>query len=220
MFDLQKYRCIDLTMSYQTGMRGFDYNITHELQKDGWNARNLQIGSHAGTHMDAPFHFEASEQTIDEYPLESLMGKAWVVGITIEKDQELISVAHLGEVANQFQAGESLLLKTGWSRYVREPRYRNGLPRISEELAEWCVKHQVKILGVEAPSVADVNNLQEVTKIHLILLGGGVVIVEGLCNLERIQNKTVWLMALPLKIYKSDGAPARVIAFEEKIQYE
>jgi kynurenine formamidase len=60
-----------------------------------------------------------------------------------------------------------------------------------------------------------VEDLAEVTHIHHILLGGGVVIVEGLKNLDRIRAESVFLLALPLKIGGGDGAPARVIAFEE-----
>ncbi|MEL7122642.1 MAG: cyclase family protein, partial [Bacteroidota bacterium] len=73
-----------------------------------------------------------------------------------------------------------------------------------------------KMLGVEPPSVADVNNLVEVTQIHTTLLQGKVSIIEGLTNLESISSDKVWLMALPLKIKDGDGAPARVIAFSKQ----
>ena len=98
---------------------------------------------------------------------------------------------------------------------MSKQRYREGLPRISEELAEWCVAKKIKMLGVEAPSVADVNNLPEVTLIQRVLLGGNVVIIEGLTNLDKIQQEKVQLIALPLKIQGGDGSPARVIALEE-----
>ncbi|MFK7983915.1 MAG: cyclase family protein, partial [Saprospiraceae bacterium] len=132
------------------------------------------------------------------------------------QSQQLLTVAELGKVATQFQKGDGLLLHTDWSKYLGQVTYRNELPRISKELAQWCVQHQVKMLGVEPPSVADVNNLEEVTNIHHILLKGEVIIIEGLTNLDRIQKKQVLLIALPLKIKGGDGAPARVIALEER----
>ncbi|MEM6698052.1 MAG: cyclase family protein, partial [Bacteroidota bacterium] len=56
---------------------------------------------------------------------------------------------------------------TNWSQKIEDTTtYKNQLPRISKELATWCVENQVKMLGVEPPSVADVNNLPEVTEIH------------------------------------------------------
>ena len=71
------------------------------------------------------------------------------------------------------------------------------------------------MLGVETPSIADVNNLPEVTLIHKILLGGGVNIVEGLTNLDALApGEKVFFAALPLKIAGGDGCPCRAFAFE------
>jgi arylformamidase len=121
----------------------------------------------------------------------------------------------LGDTARRFARGESLLLRTGWSRYVDRPEiYRDGLPRVADDLAAWCVQAGVKLLGVEAPSIADVNNLEEVTRIHRILLSGGVTIVEGLTNLESLTQERVLFGALPLKIEGGDGCPCRAFAIE------
>lgn len=216
MKDYSTQHIIDLTLPYDEKISGYNFNIARTVAKDGWNARNLRIYSHAGTHMDAPFHFGVSNKTIDEFRPDQLMGEAWVVKMGIVKPSQLLEIHHLGHIQDKLQPGDSLLLQTGWSQFVGEDKYRNKLPRISESLARWCVDRKVKILGVEPPSVADVNNLEEVTHIHQILLGGGVIIVEGLTNLNRIISDKVWLIALPLKIHKGDGAPARVIAMEKQ----
>lgn len=205
---------VDLTLSLADGQRGVAFETARTVEKDGWNARTLHLYSHCGTHMDSPLHFGVSEQTIDEFPLSDCMGKAWVVRIAGDCTRRLITVADLGGVAETLQAGDSLLLQTGWSHFVHEDKYRDALPRISEELANWCVDKRVKILGVEPPSVADVHNLEEVTRIHRILLSGGVIIVEGLTHLELLKGSTVYFMALPLKVAGGDGAPVRALAFE------
>ena len=67
---------------------------------------------------------------------------------------------------------------------------------------------------MEPPSVADVNNLDEVTAVHRILLGGGVVIVEGLTNLDALREERVVFGAMPLKIEGGDGSPCRAFALE------
>jgi arylformamidase len=165
--------------------------------------------------MDAPLHFGVSDETIDEYPLSNFFSnRAWVVDLSQIKPKALIFVKDLGKIATEFQVGDSLLLRTDWSKRLGTEGYRNDLPRISEELANWMVEWKVQILGVEPQSVADVNNLAEVTAIHHILLRGGVVIVEGLTNLDSLTKPHVQLLALPLKIKKGDGAPCRVIAIE------
>jgi kynurenine formamidase len=174
--------------------------------------------------MDAPFHFGVSDETIDAYPLTRFISKrAWLVNLSKIEAKSLIFVRDLGDIAQKFKKGDSLLLRTDWSKRLttdgtsQEYRegYRNDLPRISKELAEWCVSKKVNVLGVEPPSVADVNNLPEVTEIHHILLRGGIIIVEGLTNLDLIEKQYVQLIALPLKIKKGDGAPCRVIAIEK-----
>jgi arylformamidase len=208
-------RIIDLTLTMRPGMRGVAWDQSRTLERDGWNARTLHLYSHAGTHMDAQTHFAAGPGTIDTTPLSRCMGSAWVVNLDGIADRTLISISHLGEIAAKFQPGESLLLRTGWSRHVEDPQhYRDHLPRISDELAHWCVDNQVNILGVEPPSVADVNNAEELTRTHHILLGGNITIVEGLTNLDALTQEKVFFVAAPLKIEGGDGCPCRAFAIE------
>lgn len=208
-------RIIDLTQTMRLGMRGVDWEQAKTVEKDGWNARTLQLYSHAGTHMDAQTHFAAGPGTIDRTPLNRCMGLAWVVNLDGIADKALITVAHLGNIAEKFIAGESLLLRTGWSQHVENPqRYRDDFPRIADDLAHWCVGHQVNVLGVEPPSVADVNNTAELTRIHQILLGADVTIVEGLANLDSLSQDKVFFVAAPLKIEGGDGCPCRAFAIE------
>jgi arylformamidase len=208
-------RIVDLTLTLRDGMRGVAFETACTLAEHGWNARTLHLYSHGGTHMDAPLHFGVTDETIDLIPLARCMGPAWVVDLPGLSPRALITVEHLGEIAASAQPEDSLLLRTGWSRYLADPiRYRDGLPRVSPELAAWCVERRIRILGVEPPSVADVNDLAEVTAIHRSLLGGGVIIVEGLANLEALREPKVFLVALPLKVADGDGAPCRVLAIE------
>lgn len=205
---------IDLTQTIGPGMPGVALTEAKKLEKDGWNAVNLEIYSHAGTHMDAPIHFGVEGPTIDQMPLESLFGVAKVLDLTGIAPSARIEITDLGRLEENLNSGDSLVIKTGWSKFSRSDpdKYRNQLPRISENLANWLVEKKVKILAVEPPSVANVNNLQEVTLIHRILFSGQVIIVEGICNLEEIQGDVVELMVMPLKIAGGDGAPARVLA--------
>jgi arylformamidase len=210
-------KIIDLTLPYSEKIAGFSSETARTIERDGWNARTLHIYSHAGTHMDAPLHFGVSDETIDQIPPQRFFSnRAWVVNLTPTAPKHLITIGDLGTVKDQFQHGDSLLLRTDWSKQVGTAGYRNDLPRISEDLAHWCVENRVNILGVEPPSVADVNNLAEVTAIHHILLRGGILIVEGLTNLDVITKPMVQIIALPLKIEGGDGAPCRVVAIENQ----
>ncbi|MCU0918067.1 MAG: cyclase family protein [Planctomycetes bacterium] len=227
-------RIIDLTLPLHSAMRGVSFEPARTLEKDGWNATTLHLYSHCGTHMDAPTHFAVSDQTIDRIPLDRCMGPAWVVDpvcrvpvraypdnasedkvLRRHYERALIGVADLGPAADKIQKDDSLLLRTGWSRYVDEPCYRDELPRVSLELARWCAAKKIRMLGVEPPSVADVNNREELTAVHKVLLEAGVIIVEGLANLDQIRRAKVSFMAFPLKIAGGDGAPVRALALED-----
>jgi arylformamidase len=233
-------RIIDLTLPLENTLRGVSIEPAKTLEKDGWNATTLHLYSHCGTHMDTPTHFGVAGGTIDQIPLDRCMGPAWVVdpvcgvpvgagprtcpssegnhrGLPLQRHYEraLICVADLGPIADKIRHGDGLLLRTGWSRRVCEPAYRDQLPRVSLELAQWCVAKRVRMLGVEPPSVADVNNLEELTAVHKVLLEAGVIIVEGLANLDQICRERVTFMAFPLKVAGGDGAPVRAFALED-----
>ncbi len=208
-------RIVDLTLPLTPGQRGVAMEEKNTVARDGWNAATWHLYSHAGTHMDSQVHFGAGPETIDTKSLEKCLGPATVVHLAPLAPRTLLTAAHLGAVAQNFTAGESLLLRTDWHKHAADPAiYRDGLPRIGEDLAEWCVAHRVKILGVEPPSVADVNNLPEVTRIHQILLGGGVTIVEGLAYLDQLTQPRVFFHALPLRLAGGDGCPVRAFAYD------
>ncbi len=208
-------RIIDLTMPLANGQRGVSIEPARILEKDGWNATTLGLYSHCGTHMDAPLHFGVSNRTIDAIPPERCMGPAWVAELTGIEPRALIGVEDLKETGDKVRPGDGLLLRTGWSRRLDNPSYRNALPRVSVELARWCVEKGVRLLGVEPPSVADVNNKEELTAVHRILLGADIIIVEGLAHLDQIQGERVTFMAFPLRVQGGDGSPVRAIAIEE-----
>jgi len=207
-------KIIDLTLTYQEGMRGVAFETAKSKSVDGWNAKTLHLYSHAGTHMDTPFHFEVSNQTIDEFEVSRFVCDSWVIPIDSHAKQK-IKLKDVGAYADLINQGDGVILKTGWSAYVNEDEYREQLPGIHESLAHWFVGKGINMLAVETPSIADVTDMEEVTKIHEILLGGDIIIVEGLTNLDAVSKEKVKLIALPLKIKGGDGAPARVIAMEK-----
>ncbi|MEM6522622.1 MAG: cyclase family protein [Bacteroidota bacterium] len=208
-------RVIDLSRTVDKNMSGVNILPAKELRTDGWNATTLQLYSHSGTHVDAPIHFGVSDVTIDQMPLSDFYANAWIIDCEIKRPSALITTQHLDDKKAVVQKGDGLIFRTGWSNKYGTPAYRDELPRLSEELALWMVEIGIKMVGVEPPSVADVNNLREVTRIHKILLEGNVTIVEGLTNLEVLDHEKVILIALPLKIKNGDGCPARAVAVME-----
>jgi len=208
-------RIIDLTLPIQPAMRGVEVEVTKTLETNGWNATQLRLYSHCGTHMDAPRHFLDDGAAIDTTPLASCIGTAKVIDLRPVEPRQEITVEQLGPVAETIGPGDRILFCSDWYLRHGTPDYRDALPRIGLTLAKWLVEREVALIGVEPPSVADVNDREELTAVHRTLLMGAIVIVEGLAHLSDIQSSEVELIALPLKVTDGDGAPARVVAIEE-----
>ncbi|TWT84505.1 Kynurenine formamidase [Planctomycetes bacterium CA13] len=209
-------RVIDLSLPVNNDMPGVAISPAKRIETEGWNATTLSLYSHCGTHMDAPWHFVTDGATLDQQNLDACVGDAIVVNVAPARPKQLLAVEDLGSLADSIAPGDRLLFRTDWYKRYGTPEYRNELPRIGMELAEWLVNRQVAMIGVEPPSVADVNNARELTDVHQTLFRGNVLIVEGLANLDKLSDQIVEFIALPLKIVGGDGSPVRAIAIERR----
>jgi kynurenine formamidase len=195
-------------------MRGVDFEPHTTIADESWHTTILHLYSHAGTHLDAPCHFIDQGGTVETLMLEKCVGSARVIDLTFLKPRGLITIEHLAPYAEKIGPGARLLFRTDWSAHSELPDYRTHFPRVSLPLAKWLAEHRIALLGVEPPSVADVNDKEEVTAVHETLLGAEIVIVEGLANLDALQQEEVTFIALPLKLEGGDGSPVRAIAIE------
>ncbi len=211
---LEQKRVVDLSLPIDANLPRASVKPEKTIERDGWNATTLTFYSHAGTHMDAPRHFLPEGHTLDQQDLSVCCGPARVVNLCPIDPAQLITVEQFVAAAGTVKEGERLLLRTDWHHCAGSPDYRDRLPRISIELAQWFVQQRVALIGVEPPSVADVNNKEELTDVHQTLFRGNVLIVEGLAHLNQLTQTEVEFIALPLNIVGGDGCPVRAIAIE------
>jgi len=175
-----------------------------QVEADGFTMHEITVGTHIGTHVDAPIHMLAAGKTLDQFPVERFIGRGRYIDVTdgvfsIEK-------LRLAKVA----AGDIVLFHTGMSAKNTAPEYFRDYPAIPEGVAEYLVEQNVKMVGVDmyGPDHAPYA-------IHRILLGGDVLIAENLANLDKLAGKQFTVYALPLNV-AVDGAPARIIAAVEE----
>ena len=159
---------------------------------DVCNLTYLKLCAHNGTHMDAPWHFMDEGRTIDELPLEQVMGKCCVLEYEGVLD---------GETAWQMTAGKGK--KQLWK----------GNVTITEAAAEAFVQNGVELVGVEKQTVGAEEIPGAIHNVHKILLGAGMTILEGLC-LEEAEAGEYFLCAQPLKLGGCEGAPCRAVLIE------
>jgi arylformamidase len=167
----------------------------------------ITMGTHAGTHMDAPFHFFADRMTIDQVPLDVCIGQALMIDVRDSAGDGLIDVQHLKAHEERIQQVRRVVLHTGWSSRWGRPEYFTDHPVVTLQAAEYLLECRVKLVATDCPSVD-----REPYPVHLTLLSKDVVIVENLTNLEAVPSDVFELTVLPLKFAGRDGSPVRAIA--------
>jgi arylformamidase len=200
----------DLTVTLRAGMPTWDGEPGPECRPikqigvDGEPAQVslLTLGTHTGTHVDAPSHFISGGATVEALPLDALVGACRVVEVGVGTRVE---VADLDRVA---VGARRLLLKTSSGGLWNEPEFRRDFVALSPESAAWLVAQRVLLVGIDYLSIDPYD--AELAAAHLTLLGAGVVVLEGL-DLRDVPPGEYDLAALPLKLAGADGAPARVV---------
>jgi len=164
----------------------------------------LSMGSHTGTHMDAPGHFLRRGRPIDRMPLSAVMGPARVIGI---RDPEVIRVEELR--LHGIRRGERILFKTrNSSRCWKTNSFVRDFVHLPAESACYLAGLRLRCVGVDYLSVGGYK--RDGLEVHRLLLGAGIWIIEGL-DLSKAQPGRYELICLPLKISGGDGAPARAV---------
>ena len=193
-------------------------------------SNRLELPEHGGTHIDAPIHFSRGQQTLDQIPLERLMGAAVRVDVTSRcanerdyrvtvQDLEQWEAAH-GRIPSQ----AIVLIQTGYGRFwpSRMDYLGTGLrgaegvqalhfPGVHPAAAAWLVRErQVKAVGIDTASIDHGQSIKFET--HVELLSHNVPVFENLADLSGLPARGFDVIALPMKIAGGSGGPLRAIA--------
>ncbi len=185
------------------------------------NAR-ASFSLHTGTHVDAPYHFCSDGITIDELPLEKVVGPALVADLRgVAGRRTALSPEHIEAniPGRDTLKGVIIILYTGWlDKAYHTERYYLDNPYLSIDAARWLVESGIEALALDSSvdtTLGGAKPSPESHPVHRILLGNGIPLIENVTNLDKLLGRKVQLFALPVKIYREGGAPARVIAVIE-----
>jgi arylformamidase len=200
---------LDISVPLRSGMPHWPDNPPVDIHRqldidrgDAANVSTIAMGSHTGTHMDAPLHFIPDGAGLDEMPFEATIGRARVIEI---RDEVAVRVAELED--KSLERGERILFKTHNSRGAwDEDSFVEDFVYISHEAAEFLAARRVRTVGVDYLSVGGFR--RDGRETHHALLGEGIWIIEGL-DLSAVDPGEYELICLPLRVLRSDGAPAR-----------
>ena len=208
-------KILDLSHILEVGMPVFPgtglpaFKETASIETDGYREKKIAICSHTGTHIDAPAHIITGTKTLDQLPVETFCGDAFLLNCA-GTGKETIDLQDLHTREDAICKCEYLLFHTGWSRYWGDEQYFSGYPVLAPDAARWLAGLGLKGVGMDTIS-ADPSDSVDLP-IHTILLGAGMVIVENLTKLSAVPIHSFLFACFPLKIKHADGSPVRAVA--------
>jgi kynurenine formamidase len=235
----ERSRIIDLTHSFGSETivwpteRDFQLVVQHAEDTAGgyyYASNRVEMPEHGGTHIDAPIHFSRGKQTLDQIPVEQMVGAAVRIDIT----EQCARDRDYRVTISDFQRWEAehgriphsaiVLLNTGFARFWpdrkqylgTELRGQEGVlalhfPGLHPDAAAWLVRErQVKAVGIDTASIDYGQSTKFET--HVALLSRNVPVFENLSNLRELPPRGFDVIALPMKIAGGTGGPLRIIA--------
>lgn len=209
-------RVVDLSHTIEEGMPVFPGDptpairpgLTHE--RDYCHVDRLRLGSHTGTHVDAPFHFLAAGRTIDAIAAGRFVGHGVLFDATGLAEGAEIPPEALAPRLGRLAPGDFAVIRTGWDRFWGRPRYRRH-PFLGAAAARMLAEAGAGLVAVDALNVDATGEHPEAFPVHELLLEREIMIVENLCNLGEVEEVRGLYAFLPLKLKGSDGSPVRAV---------
>lgn len=175
---------------------------------DPYNISSLHVGSHTGTHVDAPHHFIDGAPMVEQIPIEALVGPAYVVEHKPDRHITADDLEGAGLPAN----AERLLFKTPNARLLDLDRFSRDFIALTPDAARWIVDRGIVLVGIDYMSVEPYDSTDFV--VHLTLLERNVVIVEN-ADLRDVPPGRYRMVCAPLPVVGAEGAPARLFLWTE-----
>jgi kynurenine formamidase len=208
---------IDLTMKITPSIRVFpgspqpSFIPWSRFDVNGYDSEAMFMSTHTGTHVDAPCHFKPGLASIDMVSPDRLVCNATLIRVE-KKANQLIEEQDLGD---QIRQDYAVVIATGWEKRSGNSNYMSENPGLSKQAARHLSRKKVNAVAIDSPSIdagADTK-----FAVHHILLSSNILVVENLCNLDKVARNssgvtTFTLIISPLKLGGATGSPARVLA--------
>lgn len=203
-----------------------------------YSANRFSMAEHGGTHIDAPYHFWAEGNTVDEIPPEQLMGE----GIVVDVSDSALADTDYRITQADFERWEQkhgripddaiVLMRTGYARFWPDRLTYMGtdekgaqavaklhFPGLHPDAAAWLTEQRtIKLIGIDTPSI-DYGQSTHFES-HVKLFSHNIPALENVAHLDQLPVTGFRVIALPLKIQGGSGAPVRIIALLSQKQQQ
>ena len=184
-----------------------------EIKKEKYNLEMLFLSTHTGTHVDAPYHFIKNGKKIHQIEPARFVCNTILIKVKgmpnyrITKNDIVQFESKNGAIPTE----SAVIFHTGWNKRLSKKDFFEKNPGLSVSAAKYLSSKKINLVGIDSPSI-DIGTDSSFSA-HKILLKSDVLILENLCNLDKIKKTHFGIIALPLKIHGATGSPVRAIAF-------
>jgi kynurenine formamidase len=189
-----------------------EIRLLQNAAENGWTLEEIKMTTHQGTHMDAPYHLDGYTQTIDQIPIDQMIGRGVFVDLRDHPAGSPIKIRDLESYSSQIIPGSIVLLVTGWGRkrfWTSEWLFNSVW--LASDASEWLAQRQVRGVGIDHVSIGGMGTENEET--HRKLLKSGIWIIEDMYYPDSVfEHKEWFIFAFPLPLQGTSGSPCRVIA--------
>jgi len=213
---------VDLTRGITPGIKVFPGSPQPTFVKwskfntHGYDSEVMFLSTHTGTHMDAPCHFTLDGKSIDQIHVKRFICKdALLLKIRKERN-ELITRRDIMDCGVSIKKNDSIIFDTDWEKQYykkdnkRTEDYFKANPGLSADASQFLVDSRVNAVAIDSPSIDAGRNDNFIS--HKILLSNDVLVIENLCNLEKLNRAWQFtLIITPLKLVRATGSPIRAI---------
>ncbi|HTB07518.1 MAG TPA: cyclase family protein [Bacteroidia bacterium] len=188
---------------------GTEKPVFERIDIESYPEIKMTMFTHTATHIDAPIHVLKGTKSLDEFPVSKFIGRCLVIdckhlyGKHITKD-------FLKQYETKIKGAAFVLFNSGWSLKWKTDAYFEGFPTLTADAATWLTGFNLQGIGLDSISLDPVEDMNLPN--HRIVLDKEILIIENLCNLDKLPGDEFMFQCLPLKIEHADGSPVRAIA--------
>lgn len=209
-------KAVDLTHDLESGMLVYpgdpspSFESFKTLARDGVNLTRFTMGSHTGTHIDAPKHFIEKGIGIDQIPPTKLVGEAYIGDLSTKGIGSGITSDDLRKLDENLKPDDIVVCYTGCSERWGDESVTKNYTYLTKDAADYLVSKRIRAVGIDFLSI---EKFSAPPVVHKTLLNNGIFIIESLSNaLKSFLGQRVFLICMPIKLKNGDGAPSRVFA--------
>ena len=210
-------RVIDLTQTISADMPVYPgtecptLEPANSYEKDGFKETKLHFYSHTGTHIDPPYHLFSNRTALDEFDASQFVGTALVIDCRDIPDGGKITMEHLKKSTETTGHVDFLLFNLGWDKRWGTDAYFGDYPCIDDEVLDYIIKSDFKGIGFDVIGLDPISDVK-LLRHNKLLSSKDIINIENLKNLDLCPRAPFLFACLPIKVKKSDGAPARAVA--------